>query len=195
MAGNGGGGIGRFAARKRQAPQPDAPHAAIARTTDGATTEDAQKMANVDTSAVVVDAANATGGGGAATANDAIVDGGESSSAMETDEQHTAIFHPYGYDEDHDGGRPTTSGSNVFSSFGNMFENTNDDDAATTTGDAFFSSTPAEFMNEANFGQGYDEYVVGDYQGLEGAEYQGSPQQEGGGALGRPPRRTIIASH
>jgi hypothetical protein len=167
MAGN-RGGIGRFAARNKGVSQPDAPHAATART-DSTTTED--ELAN-DNSAVAA-AANAAGEE-PAPANDTVVDG-ESSTTIGADEQPTTIFHSIGYD-DHDG-RPTTSGSNLFSSLGNIFEN-NDD----ATENVFFSSTPAEFMNESNLGQEYGDYVAG-YQELEGIE-QGSPM--GGGRAESP---------
>ena len=170
MAGN-GGGIGRFTARKKQLSQPDAPPTVAARA--GGPT--AGGLPNDDEDATVT-AATASGEEAAPASDD--------DAAMEAERSATAI-NSFGYDGD-DGGRPATSGSNVFSSLGQMFVEQNNDDAMDDAMDdgnvanMFFSSTPAEYnMDDSNFGQGYDEYEGG-YQGYEGFEQggQGSPMGE-----------------
>ena len=169
MAGN-GGGIGRFAARKKQLSQPDAPPTVAAR----ASGPTAGGLPNDDEDATVT-AATASGEDAAPASYD--------DDAMEADRSATAI-NSFGYDGD-DGGRPATSGSNVFSSLGQMFVGQNNDDAMDDAMDdgnvanMFFSSTPAEYTDDSNFGREYDGYDGG-YQGYEGFEQggQGSPMGE-----------------
>ena len=169
MAGN-GGGIGRFAARKKQLSQPDAPPTVAAR----ASGPTAGGLPNDDEDATVT-AATASGEEAAPASDDV--------ATMEAEWPATSI-NSFGYEGD-DGGRPATSGSNVFSSIGQMFDEQNNDNATDDAMDdgnvsnMFFSSTPAEYMHDSNFGQGYDGYDGG-YQGFEGFEQggQGSPMGE-----------------
>ena len=169
MAGN-GGGIGRFAARKKQLSQPDAPPTVAAR----ASGPTAGGLPNDDEDATVT-AATASGEEAAPASDD--------DAAMEAERAATAI-NSFGYDAD-DGGLPATSSSNVFSSLGQMFVGQNNDNAMDDAMDdgnvanMFFSSTPAEYTDDSNFGQGYDGYDGG-YQGYEGFEQdgQGSPMGE-----------------
>jgi hypothetical protein len=173
MAGN-GGGIGRFAARKKQLSQPEAPPAVAARAGGPA----AGGQPDDDDDAATMTAATAL-----TAAGEDPDPASDDAAAMEVDHPSTAI-NSFGYDGD-DGGRPATSGSNVFSSIGNMFDEQNNDNAMDDAMDdgnvdnIFFSSTPAEYMDDPNFGQGYDGYDCR-YQGFDGFEQgeQGSPMGE-----------------
>ena len=169
MAGN-GGGIGRFAARKKQLSQPDAPPTVAAR----ASGPTAGGLPNDDEDATAT-AATAAWEEPAPASDDA--------AAMEAERPATAI-NSFGYDGD-DGGLPATSGSNVFSSLGQMFGEQNNDDAMDdamddgNVGNMFFSSAPAEYIDDSNFVQGYHGYDGG-YQGFDGFEQggRGSPMGE-----------------
>ncbi|KAL3766564.1 hypothetical protein ACHAW5_003867 [Stephanodiscus triporus] len=163
MAGN-GGGIGRFASRKKNISQPGVPPATVARAdgpkAGGRPDDDAATRADVE-------------GGEPAPANDdAVVDDGASAAAMEA-ERNAADFISFGYDDDGGGGSLAARfDSNDFSSIGHMFGNNDDSMDANdgNVGDVFLSSTPADY---ASFGQGYD----GEYQVFEGFE-RGSPVGE-----------------
>lgn len=163
MAGGNGGGIGRFASRKKNISQPDVPPATVARADGpraGGRPDDDDATADAE-------------GGEPAPANDdAVVVDAASAAAMEA-ERTSEDFISLGYDNDGGGGRLAAQyDSNDFSSIGQMFGNNDDamdaDDG--NVGDIFLSSTPADY---ASFGQGYD----GEYQVFEGFE-QGSPMGE-----------------
>jgi hypothetical protein len=109
-----GGGIGRFAARNKQLSQPDAPPTVAARAGGPA----AGKLPNNNADTTVT-AATAMWEEPAPASDDA--------AAMEVERPATAI-NSFGYDGD-DGGLPATSGSNIFSSLGQMFGEQNNDNA------------------------------------------------------------------
>ena len=159
MAGIGGGGIGRFANRKKQLSQQDAAPSAAA----------ASGGKNQQPNVSVATASNNENAS-------AVVDGNNTTATDTTEmeiERPSTAFNSFN-------DRPATSGSHGFSSIGNMF-GVGDQEmmaAGGEGGEMFFTSTPTELDNANDFGFGVGMVGGGEEEEGGGAFHHGFGGEE-----------------